>query len=116
MAGRKKAAREMHGENIVEVLIRHRQEQAVAREARGVDENVDGAGTIDQRGDFARRCRVGPNEGDRQAIVPGLASGRGRDVVPMGVRGHDVVPVTRQGTRDRESKAAASSRDESASR
>ena len=54
MTRHQKPAAQVHGQHLVEVTVRHRGHQAIAREARGVHDHVHGSDALEERGDVGR--------------------------------------------------------------
>jgi hypothetical protein len=116
LAARQEGPGEMHGEHVVEVPVGHHEEQAVAGEPGGVDEDVDDAEAPEEGRDRRGRGRVARLEGDREALAPRVFCPSGRGVGAVRVRGRHLQAVAGEGLRDREAEPAAAAGDERASR
>jgi hypothetical protein len=116
MTGGEVSAREMDGEDVVEVAIGHREQETVAGESRGVDEHIEWTEPRHQLFQGFPRRRIAALQGDGQSLAVGvLRRDRGR-ILPMSVRRNDVETVSGEGVRDGEAEPAAAAGDERPSR
>ena len=111
-ARHQESASEVHRQHVVEIPIRGLEEQAVAREPGGMDDDVDRADAREEFRHLGSAARVAPRRGDRQARRAPLVDGDLRRRVVVGVGRDDVDAVSREGPDDGAPEPAAPSRHE----